>query len=91
MLTQIDRLGERGTFDPDEVRILVAAFDAAWASVQASGAPFAEPKYQDTAREILAKAILQAAKGGERNARALTEAALLQLSKANLRSRPNSL
>jgi hypothetical protein len=90
MLQQIFKLGEDGTFGPDEVRVLVAAFDAAWTSVKTSGAPFAEPRYQDTAREILARAIIQAAKAGERNERALTEAALLQLSKANLRSRPNT-
>jgi hypothetical protein len=85
MLQRIERFGEQGAFQPDEVRILVAAFDDAWASVRTSGAPFAEPAYQETARDIIAKSIIDAAKTGERNQRALTEAALLQLSKANLR------
>ena len=48
-------------------------------------APFSEPAYRDTAREILAKAIIQAAKKGEYNQRKLSDGALLQLSKANLR------
>jgi hypothetical protein len=29
-----------GAFGPDEIRVLVAAFDKAWESVQASGAIF---------------------------------------------------
>jgi hypothetical protein len=29
-----------GVFDPDDIRILVAAFDKAWEAVQASGAVF---------------------------------------------------
>jgi hypothetical protein len=91
MLQQIAKLGEQGAFDPEEVRVLVAAFDAAWASVLASGAPFAEPGYHEAARGILAKCIIQAAKNGERDRRKLSDAALLQLSKTNLRgSRTNS-
>jgi hypothetical protein len=85
MLQQISKLGEEGAFGPEEVRILIAAFDAAWASVIASGAPFAEPIYHDAARTILAKSIIQSAKGGERDQRRLSDAALLQLSKTNLR------
>lgn len=85
MLQQIAKLGEEGAFGPEEVRILIAAFDAAWASVVASGAPFAEPAYHDAARTILAKCIIQSAKSGERDQRRLSDAALLQLSKTNLR------
>jgi hypothetical protein len=85
MLQQIAKFGEEGVFSPEEVRALVAAFDAAWASVKSSGAPFSEDRYQTAARDILAKAIIQAAKGGERDERRLGEAALLELSKSNLR------
>ena len=35
---------EAGVFDPDAVRILVAAFDNAWQSIQASGAHVASDK-----------------------------------------------
>jgi len=90
MLRKLSDLGEEAAFSPIEVRILVAAFDAAWEADRASGAPFADPIYQETAREVIAKFIIQAAKSGERDERALTEGALLQL--ANLRrQRPNLL
>lgn len=64
MLQLIAKLGEQGTFDPDDIRILGAAFDAAWTTVQSSGAPFSEERYSERAREILAKAIILAAKLG---------------------------
>jgi hypothetical protein len=89
MLRLIAKLGEQGTFGPEEVRILVAAFDAAWTSVKSSGAPFSEERYTEIGREILAKAIIQAAKLGERNEHNLTDGALLALSKVNLRSLHN--
>jgi hypothetical protein len=93
MRQQIAKSGEEGVFSPGEIRTLVAAFEAAWASVKSSGAPFSEDRYQAAAREILAeilaKTIIEAAKHGERNEHRLREAALLELSKANLkRPRP---
>jgi hypothetical protein len=90
MLQQIVRLGEVGTFSPDEVRILVAAFDKAWDSVAASRAPASEPEQHGWARDVLAKAIIQSAKAGERDVGALAAAALLQLSKAPLRRKPQA-
>jgi hypothetical protein len=87
MLQQIAEFGEIGAFGPEEVRVLVAAFEKAWASVEASRAPFSEPDHRERAREILAKQIIQSAEAGERVA-ALTEAALLQLSKTSLRRQP---
>jgi len=92
MRRKLSELGEEGTFGPDEVRILVAAFDAAWEAVKASGAPFSEPQHEETARDILARSIISVAKNGERDERTLTESALLELSRANLRRQgPNSL
>jgi hypothetical protein len=38
-----------GVFDPDDIRILTAAFDKAWEAVQASGAVFDKAK-ADSAR-----------------------------------------
>jgi hypothetical protein len=90
MLRNLFELGEKGAFSPEEVRILVTAFDAAWEAVKSSGAPFSEPNYEETARDILATSIIYAANNGERDQRSLTEGALLQLSKANMRrQRPN--
>jgi hypothetical protein len=67
-----------GVFFPEEVEILVVAFDDAWTKLQASGAPSAENAYD--AREILAKHIIMSAQRGERNRRQLTDDALLHLS-----------
>jgi hypothetical protein len=90
MLQIIAKLGDEGVFSPEDVRILVAAFDSAWSSVKSSGAPFSEESRQEAARTILAKAMIQAAKGGERDQRTLVHAALLEISKAPLRPRPNT-
>ncbi len=54
-----------GAFDPNEIRILVAAFDRAWESVQASGA--ISGAEAESARAVLAKHIIAAAKDGERD------------------------
>jgi len=73
-----------GVFYPEEVEILTAAFDEAWASVQASQAPFAAEDYASAAREILAKHIIMAAQRGERDRHRLTNDALLHLSQQKL-------
>jgi len=65
-----------GVFYPEEIDILTAAFDDAWAKLQAN-APFGEEAYASAAREILAKQIIMAAKRGERNTRYLSQDALL--------------
>ncbi len=77
-----------GVFDPDDVRILVAAFEKAWASVQASGAVFDTGTKAASARAILAKHIIEAAKQGERDQGRLRDGALLAFAQANLRTAP---
>jgi hypothetical protein len=81
MLRKLSELVEEGVFGPDEVRIIVAAFDAAWEAVKASGAPFSDPDYEETAGDILAKSITYNAKTGERDERTLTGAAPLHSQK----------
>jgi hypothetical protein len=69
-------------FGPDEVLILVGAFDKAWQSVLDSGARLdgaAEP-----IREILAKRIVDAAKLGERDQDRLCKDALDHLANSLL-------
>ncbi len=78
-----------GAFDPDEVRILVAAFDKAWEAVQASGVIFDKAK-ADSARAILAKHIIAVAKDGERDQGRLRDGALVALAQSNLRTIPRS-
>ena len=86
MLTFIDEYGGQTGLDPATLRIVGSAFEEAWKSLQTSGAPFAAERYTATAREILAKHIIQAAKNGERNLHRLSEGALLQLAQTKLRS-----
>jgi hypothetical protein len=73
-----------GSFNPDEVHILVAAFDKAWETVQASGVRYPEAKAEQV-RTILAKHIIAAATAGERDQRRLRDGALLALAQSNLR------
>ena len=75
-----------GAFDPNEIRILVAAFDKAWESVQARGA--ISGAEAESARAVLAKHIIAAAKDGERDHRRLRDGALLALTQLNLRTAP---
>jgi hypothetical protein len=80
-----------GAFDPHEIRILVAAFDKAWESVQASGAMVDTDTRVESARAILAKYIIEAAKQGERDQGRLRDGALVALTRSNLRSVPPPL
>ena len=84
-------LAELGViFDPDDMQILVAAFDKAWEAVQASGVIYPEDKVE-LVRAILAKHIIAAAKDGERDHGRLRDGALLALAQSNLRSVPRPL
>jgi (2Fe-2S) ferredoxin len=76
-----------GAFDPDEVHILIAAFDKAWETIQASGVVYAQAK-AEAVRAILAKHIIEAAKQGERDYARLRDGALLALAQSNLRNSP---
>src|SRR6266853_3869424 len=77
-----------GALGPDEVRTLVAAFDKAWGSVQASGTIFDTAVKAESARAVLAKHIIEAAKQGERDQRRLRDGALVSLAQSTLRSAP---
>jgi hypothetical protein len=55
-----------GVFEPDEVVILLAAFDRSWGAVQASGVRYPADKLEFV-RAILAKHIIAAAMEGERD------------------------
>ena len=69
-------------FEPDEVQILLAAFDKAWEAVQASGVRYPEAKAEQV-RAILAKHIIAAAMEGERDVGRLRDGALLALAQSN--------
>jgi hypothetical protein len=78
---------EAGVFDPDDVRILAAAFDSAWQSIEASGANLSD-KQIELMRANLAKYIIEQARHGERDQRRLRDGALLHLAQSNLRYPP---
>jgi hypothetical protein len=74
-------------YQPEELRILTAAFDKAWEAVQASGAKFDETERTAVAaRTIIAKHIIEAAKQGERDQGRLRDGALLAYTQAALRT-----
>ena len=72
-----------GVFEPDEVVILLAAFDKAWEAVQASSIRYPADKLESV-RAILAKRIIAAAMDGERDLDRLRDSALLALAQSNL-------
>jgi hypothetical protein len=72
----------QSAFEPEVITILVAAFEAAWASVEASGSTLASPRYKRAAQEILAKRIIETAQRGERNADRLAADALTYLTES---------
>ena len=78
-----------GAFNPDEVRILVAAFDDAWRALLASGATFESDRESKAVRDTLAKYIIEQARYGERDRRRLRDGALLQYAQSKLRDKPH--
>jgi hypothetical protein len=58
MLEAIDKYAG-GVFNPDDVRILVAAFDNAWQSLLASGITFESDRESKAVRDRLAKYIIE--------------------------------
>jgi hypothetical protein len=72
----------QSAFEPEVIAILAAAFETAWASVEASGSAFASPRYKRVAQEILAKRIIETAQRGEHNTDRLVADALTYLTES---------
>jgi hypothetical protein len=66
---------------------LIAAFDGAWQSINASGAKLSD-KQIELMRAILAKYIIEQARHGELDQCRLRDGALLHLAQSNLRYPP---
>ena len=77
-----------GFFDAEELTLLAAAFDEAWARLGKSGARYGSASARERARHQLAKGIIETAKLGERDQDKLVEAALLFLAQASRRDAP---
>jgi hypothetical protein len=76
-----------GVFNEDAVRVLVAAFDAAWQAVQGCGASFESNGQAEATRELLALRIIEVAQStGLRDPIDLRDDALLYLTQTNRRS-----
>jgi len=67
---------QQAKFEPDTTQILTAAFDQAWAQLQASGSPLADKASAESTRTLLAKRIIETGQRGERDVGRLVEDAL---------------
>ncbi len=85
-MLQIIKQHADGTFGPEEIRILVTAFDDTWQRVQKSGVKL--DGQTGIVRESLAKSIIELARLGERDPRQLCDQALLGFAQSNLRNLP---
>jgi hypothetical protein len=86
MLYRLEQYVEEAAFDADSVRVLTAAFDEAWQSIQSSGISLPSAAYANAIREILALRIIEMARLGERDRRRLCDDALLHLAQLNAKS-----
>ena len=87
MLKHVEEPNEGRAFDDDEVRVLVAAFEAAWQAVQECGASFASNGQAEATRELLALRIIEVANStGLRDHIHLRDDALLYLAQSHRRS-----
>jgi hypothetical protein len=73
------RLASGRAFGPDEVRAICEAFDGAWAAMIAAGSPLVDPKQAPSARERLAKRIIDKAETGTFDVDTLRDDALAHL------------
>lgn len=77
MLQIIKKYGAKGAFQPEELLILVAAFEDAWKQLEKSGIRFDSNYQREQARNMLGKFIIEHAKNGERDRHRLSDNALL--------------
>ena len=87
MLTLIRTFGFEGAFAPDELAILVGAFDDAWRQLEKSGVRFADNEQREDVRAFLGKKIIAEARRGEWDRVRLQERALLLYSQSHLPGR----
>jgi hypothetical protein len=63
-MTSVVRFIERrkAAFDPEELAVLIAAYDEAWDRLSASGRECTRPAYARAMREVVARRILEVAR-----------------------------
>jgi len=81
----------KSVFGPDDIRVLVRAFEEAWSAVAQTTLSFGSDEDRDTAREGLAKYIMDRARRGEGDARRLRDGAVLHCARfsASVAARPD--
>jgi hypothetical protein len=79
----VESYAGESVFQPEDVAILIAAFDLCWEQFQKSGVQFDSDLEMQTAAEQLARSIIQAASQGERDTRRLCEDAILFMTKSD--------
>jgi hypothetical protein len=80
--------GEEGSFQPEELVVLVEAFDEAWQQFERTGVLFASDRELEQARYKLGRYIIDQAKKGERDKAELRDGALLAYSQSVLQLPP---
>ena len=70
-------------FDPETINVVSTAFDTAWQVVSKSGSPLAADPQAASARDLLAKRIIEMAQRGERDPHRLVDDALVHLVSSN--------
>src|SRR5215467_12286270 len=75
----IEIYAHAGVFDPEQVRIVTAAFDQTWQAVQDAGTPFASNGVAEATGDVIALRIIAMARLGELDCDRLREGALRYL------------
>jgi hypothetical protein len=88
MLELINKHAGEGVFQPEDLCILVVAFEQAWQHLKRSGVRFGSEYQREQARNTLGKYIIEEAKKGERDKRRLRDGALLLYTKSTLGKPP---
>ena len=77
-----------GVFDPEQVRIVTAAFDQTWQAVQDTGTPFASNGVAEATGDVVALRIIAIARLGELDCDRLREGALRYLAEMKETAHP---
>jgi hypothetical protein len=76
---------DTSAFDPESIRIMSDAFEAAWQSLQITGTAVQNTEKDEERRAVLARRIIELAKAGERDRQTLRNAALAYLAESIVR------
>ena len=77
-----------GVFDPEQVRLVTAAFDQTWQAVQDTGTPFASNGVAEATGDVVALRIIAMARLGELDCDRLREGALRYLAEMKETAHP---